>query len=299
MGVLRKHHPGTTKLSDLTIPGTHNSFARVGLVENVFLIGDFVSEFAECQTYPIIKQLEMGIRSIDLRTSGSDLLLRHGRIGLNGDLRTALDEIASFLNFHPDETVLVQAKRDMEDLLTGARSPETSETRKAVEDCFTSYACSYTSTTVPTLDEARGKMILLSSEYAKKGISLSPTRDGTPQVNWSYQDFEQHWAAVSTRLAFNANHPVSDADASWYTCGTGSYWFPESDGKDEAEKTAKKLKAIQYHDYKSPREFAMYTNWRLSELVRGKFWDKKTRLGVVEVDFAYPALVKELVLTNF
>lgn len=102
--------------------------------------------------------------------------------GLKGHLREALDTIAGFLAQHPDETVLMQAKRDIESLF-GTPENETPETRKAVEDCFSSYACSYTATTEPTLDECRGKMALLSTDYATKGIKVSPGRDGAPNIN--------------------------------------------------------------------------------------------------------------------
>jgi hypothetical protein len=66
---------------------------------------------------------------------------RHGRVGLQGPLREALDTITAFLVNYPNEIVLVQAKRDMEDLLSGDCSLETPETRKTVEDCFASCAC--------------------------------------------------------------------------------------------------------------------------------------------------------------
>jgi hypothetical protein len=60
MRVIRQQYPGNYKLSSLTIPGTHNSFARVGYVEASPIYPDFVREFAECQTYGIKEQLLMG-----------------------------------------------------------------------------------------------------------------------------------------------------------------------------------------------------------------------------------------------
>ncbi|KAF2467769.1 PLC-like phosphodiesterase [Lindgomyces ingoldianus] len=287
---IRQQRPGTHKLSSLTIPGTHNSFARVGYVEASPVYPDFVREFAECQTYGIREQLLMGVRYIDLRTSGTDLHLRHGRIGLKGYLREALDVIAEFLQQHSDETVLVQAKRDMESL-TGDRHGETPETRRAVEDAFSSYSCSYTETREPSLDECRGKMVLLSTDHATKGINLSPSRDGSPNINWDYANEEKHWEDVARRLEWNANNGSTD-DGCWYHCGCNSYWFPPGN-------VISNLVAIKNHNYRTPRDHSKYLSWRMSELIKNKYWDKRYRLGVVELDFAYPTLVKQLLLTNF
>jgi len=290
MRVIRQQHPGTRKLSSLTIPGTHNSFARVGYVEGAFLLEEFKRVMGECQTYGIREQLLMGVRYIDLRTSGTDLRLRHGRVGLKGQLREALDTIAEFLQQHPDETVLVQAKRDME-YPFGSRDNETPETRKAVEDAFSSYSCSYTETREPSLDECRGKMVLLSTNHATKGINLSPGRDGSPNVNEDYEDVEKHWQDVAQRLEWNAKNESTD-DGFWYHCGCASYWTPPGRIISQAQQ-------LSQNHFRTPRDHAKYLSWRLSELIKNQYWNKPYRLGLVELDFAYPTLVKQLLLTNF
>jgi hypothetical protein len=299
MHVIRQHCPGNRKLSSLTIPGTHNSFARVGSVEAAFTsvlmplkreLSDFVRIGAECQTYGISEQLHMGIRYIDLRTSGTDLRLRHGRAGLKDDLRGALDTITRFLDEHPDETVLVQAKRDMESL-KGAREDETPETRKAVEDLFSTYPRHYTDIKDPSLDDCRGKMVLLVADHATKGINISPRRDGAPNISGDDKNREKHWREVVQRLEWNAENASVD-DGFWYQCGCNAYWFPHLDVYHPST-----LSHIQYTQ--TPRDRAEYLNWRLSELIADRYWYKPYRFGLVELDFAYPTLVKQLLLTNF
>jgi hypothetical protein len=175
--------------------------------------------------------------------------------------------------------------------LTGARENETPETRKAVEDAFSSYSCSYTETREPTLDECRGKMVLLSTDHATKGINLSPNRDGSPNINGDYEDLDKHWKDVAQRLEWNANNASTD-DGFWYHCGCNSYWFPSGIFVSQ-------MVDIEKHNYRSPRDHANYLSWRMSELIKNHYWNKQYRLGLVELDFAYPTLVKQLLLTNF
>jgi hypothetical protein len=127
------------------------------------------------------------------------------------------------------------------------------------------YACNYTSTIVPTLDEARGTMVLLSSDYATKGISLSPIRDGTSNINGSYKDPEQLCQDVAKRLGWIESRPVSDVDTFCCACGSSSYWFLEDGSSGDS------VAAALFHGFDSPRDYVKYTKWRMSEMVRGNF----------------------------
>jgi hypothetical protein len=274
--VIRQHCSGSRKLSSLTIPRTHNSFARVGSVEAAFTIvliplrrelSDFVRMSAECQTCVISEQLHMEIRYIDLRMSGTDLRLRNGRAGLIGVLRDALDTISTFVDQHPNGTVLVQAKQDMESL-KGAREIETPETRKAVEDLFCTYRRHYTDIKDLSVDNCRGKMVLLFTDHATKGIKMSPIRDGAPYVGEDDKDREKHWREVVQRLQRHAKN-ISVDDGFWYHCGCNAYWFLNVD--------AHHLSDIQYTQ--TPRDCTEYVSWRMCELIADRYWTSRIGLG--------------------
>ncbi|RAL17424.1 PLC-like phosphodiesterase [Aspergillus homomorphus CBS 101889] len=296
MRQLRQQHPGYLHLSAFTIPGTHNSAAVVGQVQPlpgyVFVpaVKLFALEMAECQTASVAEQLRMGVRFLDLRTSGADLRLRHGRVGLRHDLPHVLGVISTFLDEHPDETVLVRIKRDMQSL-TGDRQEETEKTRRAVEDCLGRFARAYTDTTDPTLAACRGKMILLGHAKGQKGIPLCYDRDGAPGIRWDYSDREVRWQAVQRTLQWIVGRS-DNRDHRWYSIGCNSYHVPGGSYWGI-------YKALINHSFLSPKQHADYTNWHLSNYLTHHLWERRHRLGVVKVDFVYPYLTKQLILTNF
>ncbi|RAL01438.1 PLC-like phosphodiesterase [Aspergillus ibericus CBS 121593] len=265
--------PPDLHLSAFTIPGTHNSAAGVGAINFPpaylpDLLRFFAVEMAECQTASVAEQLEMGIRFIDLRTSGTDLTLRHGRVELRHTLREILDVVNGFLDSHPDETVRVAIKRDMESI-TGDRQPETDETRRAAEDCFSSYARAYTDAVDPTLEASRGKMVLLWEEdHGRRGIRRE-YRGGGPQGRMGVRRPGATLAggAGSGAVGGGGGRMCGmDGGMGW---GCNSYWVPGGGGNLD------RLKAISDRRFLSPRLHAEYTNWRL---------------GVVQVDFALDGL---------
>ncbi|GAB5553287.1 MAG: hypothetical protein Sapg2KO_28780 [Saprospiraceae bacterium] len=97
--------PGTTKLSDVSLPGTHNAAARYGGVA------------PECQSWTIKEQLNAGIRYFDIRVSrfGNNLLIFHGDFYQKQTFDTAVDgnpavfdEFKNFLDANPGETIVLK-----------------------------------------------------------------------------------------------------------------------------------------------------------------------------------------------
>jgi hypothetical protein len=84
---------GKLRLTDLTIPATHNSHASNATVQipskfkypPVSGVATLIFKSAECQSLSIVDQLRYGVRMIDLRL-GYDLKLRHGLAPLTGTL---------------------------------------------------------------------------------------------------------------------------------------------------------------------------------------------------------------------
>ncbi|MBR3149091.1 MAG: leucine-rich repeat protein [Eubacterium sp.] len=108
----------STKLTEITLPGTHDSCARKFKDEDIFGI---LSGVSKCQSMNITQQLNAGIRFLDIRceVDPNSLSVKtvHGETDCwNGDDYYYLDfvfqDIYNWLDAHPTETVFVCIKED-------------------------------------------------------------------------------------------------------------------------------------------------------------------------------------------
>lgn len=103
-----------TLLSQLAIPGTHNSGASFIALPSV-----------QCQGADISEQLEHGVRFLDFRVSrplinlfrsADNLEVVHGKFPVKAPVslkvETVLNQVYSFLENHPSETVIVSIKQE-------------------------------------------------------------------------------------------------------------------------------------------------------------------------------------------
>lgn len=143
---------GEKRLSELTIPGTHDSgtYRKQGISS------------ATCQTLNIIGQLTSGIRFLDIRLKrGSDddgvLWVYHGPIPM--DLRFKEDVLVNcqkFLDDNPSETIVMSIKNEMKD-------PSQEEKEDFFEDVWKIISDSgrfCTDDQVPKLKDVRGRIVL-------------------------------------------------------------------------------------------------------------------------------------------
>lgn len=115
------------KISQLRIPGTHNSGAGSN-PKHAF--SKAIQFAAQCHTFDINSQLEMGIRYIDIRLkldSDSNLNIYHGLIPYSLSLIDVLQIISNFFERNPTECVFVRLHREDGD-------PGGFEYRKSVSD---------------------------------------------------------------------------------------------------------------------------------------------------------------------
>ncbi|XP_029023803.2 1-phosphatidylinositol phosphodiesterase [Betta splendens] len=132
-------------LSEVTMPGTHNSMALYGGI------------YAECQSWSLASQLRAGVRFLDIRLRHVDgnLTLHHGVSYQRAHFGHVLEGVAGFLQEHPSETVLMRVKEEFS---------ETDNIYGPVVDYVQRYASwdlLWHSRLVPTVGEARGKLIIL------------------------------------------------------------------------------------------------------------------------------------------
>lgn len=98
-----------TKISALSIPGTHDSGARV---ENW-------PGTAKCQDLSIEDQLYLGVRYLDIRLraiNDESLVVHHGEVYQEMSFADVLNQVTDFLKKNPTETVLMSVKQDYEAL---------------------------------------------------------------------------------------------------------------------------------------------------------------------------------------
>lgn len=242
-------------ISEINIPGTHDSGTS-----NVYL-----SLFAGCQKEEIADQLEDGYRYLDirLRIKKDDLVLCHGSIDCKAKncifasalkFSTILSDCESFLDANPSETIVMSIKHEDGD------EPE-AEFHEYVANYFDGNGYIFSENRIPTLGEARGKIVF----QRRYGNMDAFSRCNGMYVNWSDQgdkdntslNFEtnirgDYKIVVQDRYnykvedkwaAFTANHVDPSADTIVYnflsTTGSGLLGIPET----YAKKLNKKLDA--------------------------------------------------------
>ena len=230
-------------LSEIKLPGTHDSATQ--FVQ--------LAWFSKCQGKDIGGQLSSGARYLDIRlgADGDRLQLMHGftkckTSALGGTLY--LDEVLAqcyvFLDVHPTETVIFAVKQEHGD-----------ESVAAFEALLNAYVQDSSAhwlltDTIPTLGEARGKLVLMRRYEDEAGLGatagiplLWPNQNGHEDTslntavtdNGSYRlwvqdryeyDAEDKWAAFTAGIEQNGAQPGDIALHFLSTKGTAAYGHP-------------------------------------------------------------------------
>ncbi|MEU8826660.1 phosphatidylinositol-specific phospholipase C [Streptomyces sp. NPDC048636] len=145
----------STPVQRLTLPGTHDSGARHG------------GPWTECQNTAIADQLNSGIRFLDIRCRAFDnaFPIHHGAFYQHLNFDDVLGACRSFLSAHPTETVLMRVKQEY--------SEESAEEFRRIFDIYLDKgwrSLFRLDTTLPTLGEARGRVVLLGDSGAMPGV---------------------------------------------------------------------------------------------------------------------------------
>ncbi|MEU3184679.1 phosphatidylinositol-specific phospholipase C [Streptomyces sp. NPDC006923] len=146
----------STPLRQLTIPGTHNSGARVG--------GLWVA----CQDTSVADQLNSGIRFLDVRCRAFDnaFSIHHAAYYQNLNFDDVLGACRDFLRAHPSETVLMRVKQEY--------STESDAEFRRIFDTYLDgrgwRSLFRLDPTLPTLGEARGRIVLLADNAGLPGV---------------------------------------------------------------------------------------------------------------------------------
>jgi 1-phosphatidylinositol phosphodiesterase len=272
----------TRKLSELSIPGTHDSGSR----EQKSL-----STRLTTQTRTIREQLDAGIRFLDIRVRYKDdrFLLYHENSYLNLRFGPVRDICMAFLAEHPRETIVMSLKEE---------STPTGNTKGvSFESRFAEYVAEhpdlwYLNNVIPTLGQVRGKIVLfrrfpvLPGLSNLLGINAYPfkdnktfTIDGPPELiiqdGYLVEIHENKPGKYKNveRLLNEASRPGSDKNVLYVNYGSGAGILPRT----------------------TPKAVSEYINPRLLTYFRGA---SQGRFGIVVTDFETTELNTRIAHTN-
>lgn len=146
--------PGAKKLSELSIPGTHDSGSRDPAIDDAIQKTRLTT-----QTRTVQEQLEDGIRFLDIRVRyiNGTFALYHEDVSVNLDFEMVRIVCKKFLAAHPRETIIMSIKEE---------STATRNTAGVTfQDRFDQYVnvkpnLWYLLNAIPTLGDVRGKIVL-------------------------------------------------------------------------------------------------------------------------------------------
>lgn len=162
----------STKLSEMTIPGTHDAAAYKYTTRE--------PEWWNCQTTALFRQLEAGIRALDIRYALEDdkLLLVHAAETLDHTVQLihVIFGLHEWLRLHPTETIIVSLKYDRPNDRHSERLRE--EKIKAVLDQTIPKGFWLDNvTTNSTLGDCRGKLVLFRRFELHRGPGFDVSHD--------------------------------------------------------------------------------------------------------------------------
>jgi 1-phosphatidylinositol phosphodiesterase len=263
-----------TSLSALSIPGTHDSGARY----------ESINSTAKTQELTISEQLSSGVRYLDIRTRHfkNAFTIHHGAVYQNQNFDGVLNAVISFLNNNPTETVIMSVKQEH----TAA------ENTRSYEETFKWYVNKnpnkwLMTDHIPTLGEARGKIVLLrrfAADQLPKGIDATAWKDNT--------SFEIHNAAD---LNIQDYYKVTDRNKKW-TDIQNKY--------NEAKSSNPATLYINFTSGYSPGLFGIPDIRAISDEINPKvnqYFTTNTsgRFGVSAMDFMTSELASKIIATNF
>ena len=150
-----KEIPDNIKISELTIPGTHDSCTY-----QIKGIGKLVSYAARTQSWNLEQQMKAGLRYFDirLRSYKNTLHCFHGPIDLIQTFDSILKTASDFINKNKTETLIMQIVSEYDD----------KDCTKSMEQMYEEYTKNYkhiiivfNNSIIPTMGELRGKLFFI------------------------------------------------------------------------------------------------------------------------------------------
>ena len=169
--------PDGHALSQLSIPGTHNTMARYGI------------PWVWCQSLSLDAQMLSGVRFFDIRCRHCEnrLLIHHDMFYQKAVLADILMGVLAYLDGHPSETLLMRIR---EEYKAKDNTVSFQESVRACISCFPQHRF-WLQNAVPTIGQCRGKIVILdnfsggSMGIDWRSIDIEDTWETDPDDKWS------------------------------------------------------------------------------------------------------------------
>ncbi|XP_034152957.1 1-phosphatidylinositol phosphodiesterase-like isoform X2 [Esox lucius] len=186
-------------ISDITIPGTHDTMARHGGPE------------AECQAWDLEDQLNAGIRYLDLHLFAlkGHLYVMHGIVYEHKSFNEVLKTIKDFLLEFKSETVLISVKSALFGKAT---------VLELVGKIINDDKDVWVKPDMPTMGKARGKVIFVQAPSFKLGVPLLETDN---QGDYKVHHIAAKEKKIATHLSEASGQCGKDAVVLSSSSGTG------------------------------------------------------------------------------
>ncbi len=262
-------------LSNLSIPGTHESCAMTEPWPGT----------ATCQSLTIGEQLEAGTRFLDIRCRHIDdaFAIHHGSIYQNMNFDDVLAYCWEFLADNPTETIIMSVKEEY----------NSDNITQSFEETFLDYVAKnpsgwYTGSTVPSLGNARGKIVLFRRFSMSSSYGLAATPD--------WQDDATFWIYHYTTFRVQDEYYVSD--------GLSDKWDAISALFGEANTGSSSHLYVNYTSGYEPLIFGIPSITNVSNYINplvSSYFTTNTsgRFGIIPMDFATEACNTLIIDTNF
>lgn len=219
--------PDDTGLSELSLPGTHDTMAARASV------------FADTQDVDLPTQLRAGVRAVDIRTRHfRDVFpIHHGLEYLHTNFTNVVVQLTDFLREHPTETVVMRLKeeytpaentRSYEDTLNWYIHDDPETGPRLREHLWPADGNRF-----PTLGEARGKIVVIEGFEAEEtfgprwgtaGMDIQDTYEltgiGDVDRKWDLVRAQFDRAATGDAQTFFVNHLSATGNPAALVTGT-------------------------------------------------------------------------------
>ncbi len=273
-----KNIDGNKYLSEISLPGTHDSGAK-------YSIGDLAGK---CQDTNIATQLSYGVRFLDVRlkyNGPGDFSVIHGIVDERLDFGGVYGECRKFLNNHPSETIIMSIKNEdgkNNDVFAGEFEKYVTDEENAV----------YTDSNIPKLDDVRGKIVIFA-RYSGNNIGVN-LNDG--------------WQDPSSPLD-NNTFDITKGDETYHIQDHYLLKTPESKWEEAAEclnyasnNTDKNIYCINFMSGVLDGAFPPSYSVPVAKYVNKQFlkeYKNYTSMGTVLFDFVTEDLAKAVYERNF
>lgn len=264
---------GSTSVSQIDLPGTHDSGARIG--------GAFVAT----QDLSISEQLNAGVRYLDIRLRHFEdaLVVHHGAFYQELNFDDVLIACAAFLDAHPSETILMQVKEEHTPAGNTRSFEQTFLTRYISTPAYQRYF--HLTDAIPALDAVRGKIVLVRRFHAGQQLGIDATDWAD---NASYDDVGNK-VSIQDRYSTNGEQKWMDM----------RYFFNKTRTTVDS-----RLRLNFASGYESIiglpfiRNVSDYINPRLESYFSHRYATLH-RHGVVVMDFPSTSLIEKIYRANF